>query len=612
MNRFLLFLFIFCAGWFGSASAQTPEKINLQAEELSAHASLNAGLKKSKLILTGENHSYIRLNRTNELHFLRFLNKEYQVKDYLIEQGYALSEITNRYIHGDTSYRKQMYALTSYPYYILFDSIRILNSSLPADQQVTIHGVDVERTFSSSILLLDKLVPAALPTNDSILLEIETIKSMAARYFFNFDSANYFVDRPIDYYYSSNYRDGRYSYEKYQAVETSLKEVINTFERKKTYYQAYLKSDYAQFEKVIQLLYDYRRWDKYSDDNTLQSYLYREEIIYKNVKTLLAIPGARYYGQFGRMHIARCLQNKDAGYYNYRSFVNRLIEDDTTLQDKITCIALVYEEDRTTKNGPVPEMYELANSFKDAKMWLTNLDSALYPQLTHKYNFAINMNSSKEQEEKMASKTNTKKERKNTRDMAAFELGLIMKNEENMPAINNRLGTDYASNMYLVNMRGTGIAYNNFTFNIGASFGVSTPKRAINDSIDVKFSKMLVYNNFGYNFNLGKYLVVAPYVGYGGAFADVNYTFQKFLQDSFSFTKTEISKTYTNYAFIFNSGLNLKIFPSEEFYITAEANYTADISNKSWMFRKKRPVTDFPNYSHSGMYYTFGVGLNVN
>ncbi len=258
LGVFVLVLTMLCGVL--TSFTQTTDTLTMGKLKLEAPASFNARIKNSRLIVTGENHHYITLNRTVELAFLRLLHDECQVNDYVIEQGYSTGILINNYIRGDTSYRKILHCLTSYPYFLLFDSIRIFNHDLPVGKQISVHGIDIEREISAPVYLLDKLLPTVLPEDDSLLLEIETIKSLAARHYYLFDSINYFYDPEYTYEYGGRsgaiYNDRYYSYD-----EKPLKEILKSFKTKKKSYEMYLKGDFTEFEKIMNSIEQYLRME---------------------------------------------------------------------------------------------------------------------------------------------------------------------------------------------------------------------------------------------------------------------------------------------------------------------------------------------------------------
>jgi hypothetical protein len=586
-------------------NAQRIEEVNLWKENYGKHQLVNESFSRARLIVTGENHSYVRVNRTHELKLMRYLNSTYGVNDFLMEQGYAIATLANRYIHGDTSFRKTMYALTSYPYFLLFDSLRIYNNTVPAAQQISIHGIDLERTVSSSIMLMDNLLPSVLPSDDSLLLDIETIRSLASRYINSFDSATYFNDLPINYYYSGNYRDGKYSYERYSAVERSLKEVLQGFDRKRNRYKNYLGSNFGEFEKVVGLLDEYRRWDDFNDGNTLQSYLYREEVIYKNMKDLMSDTTKKYFGQFGRMHVARCIQNKEAGYYNYRSFIVRLVDNDPALKGRITSIGMIYEDDVKTGSKGEYELSGLATDYKnEPAAWLTTIDKNIYPETARKFDFVI-----VNKKEKVYNAPNTSAKGAQSKEVSTWEAGITYTDDKQMQVLNQRLGTTCPQGIIGINMNMSFLAGNNIMSSFGTWVSVNAPRGQRNDSVSVRFSRGSIYYNTGYNFYPFNRLIVAPYVGIAYGFASIDYILDKYTSDSVSFSRTRVSKVYGNNAFVMNTGLNVKFFIGNIFYVTAQGNYAFDGSKKNWTYWRKGIVSGFPGYTHGGLNTTVGFGF---
>ncbi len=323
------------------------------------------------------------------------------------------------------------------------------------------------------------------------------------------------------------------------------------------------------------------------------------------MKKLLADTTKTYYGQFGRMHIARYVQNENE-YYNYRSFITRLMDNDTTLKSGITAVALVYSDERKEYPKDKDDWGKFASSFSNNKApLLTGIDSVNYPEIAKKYDYALLFKDEK-------SFDTYSNDFIDLKDIGTLEAGLIFNSNPGMSYINEKLGSNYPQSLLLLHLRICVLADNNLYFNFGGFYGVNTPKREINDSVFIKFGKSSLYSNLGYNFYIGKRIVIAPYAGIGIDFAHLSYTLFKNIQDSVSYSRAAIHKKYSNNAFIVNTGLNIKIFPTENYFLTAECNYSYDLSNKSWIYNKHQQIVNFPEYSHTGLYYMLGMGFTIH
>src|SRR5690606_14282819 len=206
-----------------------------------------------------ENHYYDKLNSKVELSLLKYLHKNGKVRHLLLELGSARGYVVNEYINGDSSYKELLSSETGYTYTKFFDRLKKYNMSLPENERITVHGVDIERFPNEPLLLLSKIIPDSLYNlPDDIGLSLESIrlyanylKNYKSRYkYYDYDyededeedekksSKNSFV--PIEYFRQSGYYQIKY-----------LDTLIREYGEKKERFKSSLGESFPLFDQLM-------------------------------------------------------------------------------------------------------------------------------------------------------------------------------------------------------------------------------------------------------------------------------------------------------------------------------------------------------------------------
>ena len=110
-------------------------------------------------------------------------------------------------------------------------------------------------------------------------------------------------------------------------------------------YKTWLGPEFEKFQSNLASLQEYFKWMKLEND--AQQYLWREEYMGRKFQQLLSVDTTqKFFGQFGRCHVAYSKQDNDCGWYNYHSVCNKVrtsyFHGDSS---KIVSIALFYRDE---------------------------------------------------------------------------------------------------------------------------------------------------------------------------------------------------------------------------------------------------------------------------
>lgn len=364
-------------------------KINLQKpDDFSGLEVLEPLVAGHRVFITGENHDHVVKNGLIEFKLLRFLHEKAGVRNLLLELGEARGWYANRYVNDiDTHSKYCLQATTSVKHMKALDEIRTWNLTLPAEQRIQIHGIDVERFNDIALMRLSDFLPKTqVPENlyttvHAIHQAAGWLKHNGLKEFevnaknenfesatqpFSIDQTLYLINQDID------------------SLEKELKK--------------WLGSGYPQVQQALNSIKEYNQWVNYK--NSTFYYTWREENMYRKLTALLnKDTAARFFGQFGRCHSAYTKQDGDCGWYAYKSVVHRLQNRYFQSNKGTLSIGIFYEEEppRTSYTEEINTGSEdIENEIKlllqiapENTVSIARLDSFLCPLLSKRFSFCI-------------------------------------------------------------------------------------------------------------------------------------------------------------------------------------------------------------------------------
>ncbi len=575
---------------------------------------LDTNLKHYKIFFTGENHYYSRENSKIELEMLRYLHQHAGVRNVIIELGFSRGYMLNQYVNGDTSYFNEMEGTTSKVFLYYYKKLKDWNMSLPKENRITVHGVDIERFKDDGPVLMSKLLPNYLKVPESIQMTVEAIHSFSEyrKKYYNFYRDQIDDESLFD---AQNSGSGYYNYGIGYFDGNSIDSMLSNIKSNIQVYKAVLKDSFPLFEKIVNSLKENRQWEETS--NNVYQNIYRERIIYSNISKLMtADSNAKFYGQFGRCHINKEQSGKECGVYAFNSVVNRL--NTGIAKDKVMSIAIFYKKNLYSYKYN----YE---RFDDAYYSLDYLDFSKYAKfscsdsskifkvkqsdsiLKNKFNFIVlndvcdNRNSSK-------LKKNKKYDRLEWMVSLDFDKTYHF---YNLAKFNQAIfSSDSFSFKAPIQSFGGGFSLTDF----GTYFSMNFKKMQSQKIGYNKKSYTLSGSQFGAN--IGADVTVTHYLH---LFPHFSYTYQSLRLEivndtqnvTFPFVPNANEKVvHRNNSFSLGFGLQAKYAVTRYFGLQAGATYLFDPSSKYWRYNGK--VNNLsPKTSLSNIQLGFGACLII-
>jgi hypothetical protein len=357
-----------------------------KADDYSGMEVLQTALKGQRVFFSGENHQHVATNGLIEFKLLHFLHSKAGVRHLILELGEARGWYANQFVNQpDTISRYYLQATTSVEHMKILEIIRAWNLSLPSEQRIQIHGVDVERFNDIALLRLSDLLPKSGVPN-SLYTAVQAVHQAAG--WLKHDGTKEFNTTSRN----EKYRAGTPPF----SIDRSIDLMVSHFDSLDAELKTWLGKDYVEVQSGINGLREYKQWNQYR--SSAFYYTWREEQIYRKLTRLLnSDTTARFFGQFGRCHTAYSIQNGDCGWYAYQSIVHRLNERYFRSNNNVLSIGIFYEGDRdndvTSNNHALlaqnSETRRLLLEAPTGAISITPLDEKNNPSLAARFGFFI-------------------------------------------------------------------------------------------------------------------------------------------------------------------------------------------------------------------------------
>jgi hypothetical protein len=338
LKRAILYFFSFLAL---SANSQSFNKIEIDSNTLNDFSMIDSTLKNKRVIMLGENHLYRKSNYKLEFKMLKHVNKHHGVDHLLLEFGYSIGWLADTYIQTGDSSLKSIIADYFYPEFnALFDSIRILNSSLDTNllPKVRVSSIDIERSLPIAAKIASLMLPidTAHHPHDSIAFHIETLRSLAS-----------YSDRVIrkskNGKLTSRSSFGSGFYEEFNFL-SSIKPIIENVKKYPLHYEEYLGEECIHFLKIFKGLEKAIEWNDYLDSKAIQYVILREEYLYNSFISYLAEnPNSKVLMQFGRCHAMPSQEKSSCAFDAFKSLAYRIKHSSNKeVKGKIFTLPILY------------------------------------------------------------------------------------------------------------------------------------------------------------------------------------------------------------------------------------------------------------------------------
>lgn len=281
---------------------------------------------------TGENHTYATYNTELQLKLLKYLHQEQNVKHFIFEQSPGLSYIINKIVLDDkTTHLHYLRDMFFDPFYEMVKDLRKYNDTLPQENKIQVHGIDIERFPSFSMYALNEMVD----TLDKSIQGgevFEQIKALASSDYKDAGPAAFYSDPEITVF----------GFGQVSAWE-SLESIINGANENLDSLVTVLGADSTSFYSIIESLEIGHEWYTTEQNGDVKSPIIRERFMAEEFERVYRQDmESKYYGQFGRCHLHK---DQDAGRcYDYymNSIANRINDIHPSLKNQVLVIPIFY------------------------------------------------------------------------------------------------------------------------------------------------------------------------------------------------------------------------------------------------------------------------------
>ncbi len=601
LSFFLVFCIVFCA------IAQERKNLNLGPNSnYSGFDGIKDQVAASTLIISGENGEFSGFTLRFEYKFLRYLNAEHGLRNYVMEVGPAKATLINEYIStGDSSVEILLRSVSSTKFMRLYKNVKRLNEELPDSLKIRVFGIDIEKYSALPIVQISNILPAGdIP--ERIRIGVEALHG-AARFvikkgLYDFNHENEGPDADDEHYF---YNPTNFS------VFKSSEEFLIYYDSLKTEFQKWSGADFPKLEEAVSWLRDNKEWR----DHRYSAYQYsmREQRLYSNfIKVIEAHPGEKFFAQLNRCRISKKKLYGDCGYYDYSGIVQRLIQDGHESKYPFFTVAIFHAtagdinaDNSANMEAISKELQPLFSTMNDETAQLLALDGDDPPVLRANYD-AIVMEKNYpvrdfgETETDMMPMFSAKTLRKFVSPPPFLAINYIYSyhffntkifkaalNKENLPLVDPRSYYGVDATAYLSSYMYLGLNY---------SWAATSSQHFVSQRYLANFGAQ-IYGNRHY------------YIGGGLQMGYMKHSYSKpatQFADS-SYYRYNEPTVIGNPAFVMglNYLMQVKIW---YFSVYVNAGYMADLSDKRWLL-KGEYVSEIGKFSNTGPYVSAGVGL---
>ncbi len=348
MKKGIVYSLAFCFIQFVGAQI-VPHGIKLDLNHVdfakdSGMKTIYAAARKARVVFDGENHSMTELNSRLEFSMMKGLYENCGYRNFIVEMSANRAYYMEQYIcKNDTNARRMLNSISSEKYMRFFDHLNDWMRKVPEKDKIHIYGLDVERFYDLSLQrLVDHLntIKTKIPKN--LFPTVNAAKILAK------DLLKANEDYHSDYSSSSKkslHGDYAYGSDYVEPNEKNTLSLADSLVKQLALYKTWLGPEFEKFQSNLASLQEYFKWMKLEND--AQQYLWREEYMGRKFQQLLSVDTTqKFFGQFGRCHVAYSKQDNDCGWYNYHSVCNKVrtsyFHGDSS---KIVSIALFYRDE---------------------------------------------------------------------------------------------------------------------------------------------------------------------------------------------------------------------------------------------------------------------------
>ena len=321
MFRQLLIAFILLGSQAAAAQwdwgAVDNARLNLgNNEEFAGFELLDTPLSQSRLVILGQNSEYGAFNRKLEFKTLRYLQKTIGLRRHLMAVSPNQAYWINRFIvHGDTGAESLLGANAESRYFKMYKAIKKLNDKLPADNKISITGIDFETSAEMPSLRIAALLPDTL-IPEKLMIGIETLKAVAA----------YCKTKKVLRFEPGLVSDNENTYE-YNSFSSrkSMFSFLAIYDSLKTEYKNWLGNGFFALDSAVNSIREYKQFEQWQ--STSLEDVWREDIFFhRTVEALNRFPKDKFLLITGRCHTPYQIVNGPCNLWHFSSLAKRLRE----------------------------------------------------------------------------------------------------------------------------------------------------------------------------------------------------------------------------------------------------------------------------------------------
>jgi uncharacterized iron-regulated protein len=319
-------------------------KINLDNDSTySSYAHVNSISDDTRIILIGENHTYLDYNAQLQLRTFQYLHEHKNVNTLMFEFGEGFSYLVGNYIRQtDDSLAKQQADLIQTIFFDqqfgLYDSLRnYYKQQLSINKPFTIISGDIDHNLDLGIIALAEILKFK-KCNDSISDVCGALVGLRDHYYNKFKKLRQSGTMKSSSGEKSDVLQLRIS------ELRSMEEIVRLYEEKLPFFKEALGEDFAAFHTIMESFKKGLKWKNYQNERNIINTYYRENLMYlKLLDYLRNHPEEKIFAQYGRCHIADTAFNDQCNYESFKSFAQRLKESPhIDLANKVVLIPQFY------------------------------------------------------------------------------------------------------------------------------------------------------------------------------------------------------------------------------------------------------------------------------
>jgi hypothetical protein len=308
-----------------------------------SYAHVNQISNDARIILIGENHTYLNYNALLQLRTFQYLHENKNVNTIMFEFGEGFNYLVGNYIRQtNDSLAKQQVDLIQTIFFDqqfgLYDSLRnYYKEQVAIGKPFNVISGDIDHNLDLGIIALAEILKFK-KCNDSISDVCGALVGLRDHYYNKFKKLRQSGTMKSSTGEKSDVLQMRIS------EIRSMEEIVRLFDENMGHFKEALGEDFITFNTIMESFKKGLKWKNYQNERNIINTYYRENLMYlKLLDYLRENPEEKIFAQYGRCHIADTAFNDQCNYESFKSFAQRLKESPhIDLSDKVVLIPQFY------------------------------------------------------------------------------------------------------------------------------------------------------------------------------------------------------------------------------------------------------------------------------